>query len=126
MQSSGWLRSTYSQPIYGSSAMPSLNLPQPMRWWVMGNRGVCDPYNLLPPVFGDMTPGEMSAAIQGLPPELQEGGAAMTAYARLQFESIEPAHRAVIEQALLRYCELDTLALVMVVQAWQEWEGGSA
>jgi hypothetical protein len=119
MQSSAWLRSTYSQPIYGTPAMPSLNLQQPMRWWVMDGSGVRDPYDLLPPVFCDVTSTELNAAIQSLPPDLQEGGAAMAAYARLQHETIAPAHRSAIEQALLRYCELDTLAMVMAVQAWQ-------
>jgi hypothetical protein len=45
----------------------------------------------------------------------------MMAYARLQFESVDPAQRHAIEQALLRYCELDTLAMVMAVQAWRAW-----
>jgi hypothetical protein len=28
-----------------------------------------------------------------------------------------------IREALLRYCELDTLAMVMIVQGWQEAVG---
>ena len=50
---------------------------------------------------------------------IAEGGAATTAYARLQFESLKPATRIKINEALLRYCELDTLAMVMIVQGWQ-------
>jgi hypothetical protein len=50
---------------------------------------------------------------------IAEGGAATTAYARLQFESLNPATRSKINEALLRYCELDTLAMVMIVQAWK-------
>jgi len=49
------------------------------------------------------------------------GGAATAAYARLQFEDLSAAARDRIEQALLRYGELDTLAMVMVVQAWRAW-----
>ena len=45
----------------------------------------------------------------------------MAAYARLQFEAIAPKEREAIQQALLRYCELDTLAMVMAVQAWTAW-----
>ena len=48
---------------------------------------------------------------------IAEGGAATTAYARLQFESLNPETRIKINEALLRYCELDTLAMVMIVQA---------
>ena len=50
---------------------------------------------------------------------IAEGGAAATAYARLQFEDMQVETREKINQALLRYCELDTLAMVMIVQAWK-------
>jgi hypothetical protein len=40
------------------------------------------------------------------------------AYARLQFEDLGDEARLRIKDSLLRYCELDTLAMVMVVQAW--------
>ena len=48
-----------------------------------------------------------------------EGGSAATAYARLQFEDMNDKTRQKINAALLRYCELDTLAMVMITQAWQ-------
>jgi hypothetical protein len=44
----------------------------------------------------------------------------MTAYARLQFEDLAPYRRKEIEAGLLRYCELDTLAMVMIFEAWSE------
>jgi hypothetical protein len=53
--------------------------------------------------------------------KIREGGAAMTAYARLQFEELDPELRIHIERALLRYCELDTLAMTLIVEAWREW-----
>jgi hypothetical protein len=46
------------------------------------------------------------------------------AYARLQFEDLSAAQRTQIEQALLRYCELDTFAMVMILEAWLEWGRG--
>ena len=52
---------------------------------------------------------------------IAEGGAAATAYSRLQFEDISPEARAKINAALLRYCELDTLAMVMIVQGWKNF-----
>lgn len=42
----------------------------------------------------------------------------MAAYARLQFEDLPTTQRAAKKSALLRYCELDTLAMVVAVQAW--------
>jgi hypothetical protein len=47
--------------------------------------------------------------------ELKEGGAAMTAYVRLQFEELSEYEREEIEAALLKYCELDTMAMVMII-----------
>jgi hypothetical protein len=53
--------------------------------------------------------------------EIAEGGAAAAAFARLQFECLTEQQRSNIKNALLRYCELDTLAMVMIVEAWREW-----
>ena len=44
----------------------------------------------------------------------------MMAYARLQFGDISDQERQTTESALLRYCELDTLAMVMIWEAWRE------
>lgn len=44
----------------------------------------------------------------------------MVAYARLQFEKIGDEERRRLEGALLKYCELDTLAMVMIWQAWEK------
>jgi hypothetical protein len=43
------------------------------------------------------------------------------AYARLQFEDLSVEERARIEEALFRYCELDTFAMVMILEAWRNW-----
>ena len=42
---------------------------------------------------------------------IAEGGAATTAYARLQFETLNQDTRTKINEALLRYCELEALIL---------------
>lgn len=121
MQSSAYLCALYGQPIYGGAAIPSLNLVQPVAWWVQKEGQIQDPYALLPPVFSDFSRKRMESIEAAFAPELQEGGAAMAAYARLQFEEIDACERDAICQALLRYCELDTLAMVMAVQAWCAW-----
>ena len=61
---------------------------------------------------GEISPDDGASVIA-------EGGAAATAYARLQFEDMNQETRENINAALLRYCELDTLAMVMITQAWQ-------
>lgn len=119
MGSSPVLREIYGQPVYGTAAMPSLNLTQGFAWWVVRDGKVRDPYGLLPKVFSDVSREEQDALDAAVAPELQDGGAAMAAYARLQFEDLDAGSREGIAQALLRYCELDTLAMVMAVQSWQ-------
>jgi hypothetical protein len=49
-----------------------------------------------------------------------EGGAALTAYARMQFEEMSGYERNEIKNALLKYCELDTMAMVMLYEGWRE------
>jgi hypothetical protein len=52
--------------------------------------------------------------------ELKDGGAAMTAYARMQFEKMGNYERSELTNSLLKYCELDTFAMVMIYEAWRE------
>ena len=48
--------------------------------------------------------------------KVSDGGAALTAYGRLMYEDLSAATRRRIEQSLLEYCELDTLAMVLLYQ----------
>jgi hypothetical protein len=67
-----------------------------------------------------MLPDEVLDDEEGNLSIIAAGGGALTAYARLQFEDLDIQARERIKAALLRYCELDTLAMVMVLQGWQE------
>ena len=120
MKSSRALKHIYGTANYGGPAgVASLNFTEPVTWWQEVNGVVLDPYDLLPTIFDDVDPAEQKALDEDEQTNLQDGGAAMTAYVRLQFEDLSAEHRQRIENALLRYCELDTLAMAMVVQAWQ-------
>ena len=118
------LRDTYSRPIYGApGGIPSLNFTQPggFAWLdsaVAGQAG--DPYTRLKQYAEALLPDEL-ASTEDRASIIAEGGAAATAYARLQFEDMGLDARERIKSALLRYCELDTLAMVMVVQAWRDF-----
>ncbi|TWO69498.1 DUF2779 domain-containing protein [Caenimonas sedimenti] len=121
MQASEYLQSRYASPIYGAKGgIPSLNFVD-QAWWHEVDGAVVDPYCMLPPVFKDVTREAIDALEADEDLELRQGGAAMAAYARLQFEDLAPQERHSIEAALLRYCELDTLAMVMVCEAWNRW-----
>lgn len=49
---------------------------------------------------------------------IADGGAAMTAYARMQFTEMSPEEASRIISALLKYCELDTFAMVLIYEHW--------
>ena len=116
---SSFLRETYGRPIYGApNGIPSLNFssPEGFEWIDIAVGSVSDPYARLKKYAEDLSsenPKDKSSIIA-------EGGAAATAYGRLQFENIDDGTRERIKSSLLRYCELDTLAMVMIVQAWRE------
>ncbi len=119
INSSNFLREKYSKPVYGSiNGIPSRNFSDQI--WVVddGNGNYRDPYKLLPPLFTDES-AEDYAAIMAMD-KINDGGAAMTAYCKLQFEDIPEEARAAVESALLKYCELDTLAMVMIYEAWRD------
>jgi hypothetical protein len=40
--------------------------------------------------------------------------------ARMQFTQMSEAERQKVKEGLLRYCELDTLAMVMIYEYWNE------
>jgi hypothetical protein len=111
LQTSPFLKKKYSSPIYGTPAMPSRNF-KAMTWI----QDKADPYELLPPVSADI-PLDMERVF-GEGDRIDQGGAAMTAYAKVQFTQCSAAEVAGVEKALLQYCELDTLAMAML---WEEW-----
>jgi hypothetical protein len=126
MRSSRLLKERYGTPIYGArNGIPSLNFTD-QTWWREIDGAVADPYRLLPPVFADLPRETVDALESDGRLEIAQGGAAMTAFARLQFEAVAPKERRAIEAALLRYCELDTLAMVMIYEAWRDWSAPGA
>lgn len=118
MAYSNFIKEKYSLPIYGASpGLKSLNFEN-QTWWQEVDGKVLDPYKLLPPVFNDVPESELEQIESDDEFEISQGGAASTAYARLQFEELPENERAYIKNALLRYCELDTLAMVMIFEGW--------
>ncbi len=118
LNSSAYLQAKYAQPIYGDPAhIPSKNFPD-WTWIKFDEKKIVDPYKLLPPMFKDLPEEEIELLSSS--DRLDEGGAAMTAYSRLQFEDMSDYERREIIAALLKYCELDTFAMVMIYEGWRE------
>ena len=118
LNSSKFLQDKYSQPIYGSlEGIKSLNFKN---WqWISWETGkLIDPYKKLPKMFQDVSDKNMNLLSQE--DELSNGGAALTAYGRMQFSEITEYEKKELESALLKYCELDTFAMVMIYEAWRD------
>lgn len=126
--SSSLLQGRYSQPTYGTTnGIVSLNFDQPegFTWLTKNEVGQWrDPYKTLKDYASAQLPAD-TLDDDVMISIIADGGAATTAYARLQFEQISDPTRGLINQALLRYCELDTLAMVMVMQGWQAFVDSS-
>lgn len=120
LNSSGYIQEKYSQAIYGkNSEILSLNYDQGWVWIKKDANGkTINPYKLLPPLFEGIDEEQIEGFL--MRSDIQEGGAAMTAYARMQFASITDTERAGIIKGLLRYCELDTLAMVLLWEYWHD------
>jgi hypothetical protein len=77
-----------------------------------------NPYYLLPRQYGDLDLSQDELILEDA--EIQEGGAALIAYAKMQFTDMTDAEREALSKALLQYCELDTLAMVMIYEHWKQ------
>ncbi len=97
----------YSKPI-NEINITSLNFSGNHVWIKDGN---LDPYISLPaPDFSKVQNpvGDIN--------KLNNGGDALTAYAKIQYQEMSSEERNIIKQSLLKYCELDTLAMVMIYE----------
>lgn len=118
IKDSVYLREKYgTNGTYGKKlAVKSLNFDDHV--WIDVAKNL-DPYKTLPPVFDDYNRETLDELIKDFD-EVGDGGAALTAYNYLQYADVPQDQRARIADALLRYCELDTLAMVMIVEGWRE------
>jgi hypothetical protein len=114
IKSSPYLREKYSQQIYATDIIPSLNFKEP-HIWIDETKG-SNPYKTLPELFDEKVIEELE--LEGNLENLDNGGAAMAAYAYLQFTDMSDMERELYRDGLLRYCELDTMAMVMI---WEYW-----
>ena len=115
---SKFIQDKYSKPIYGkTSLIKSLNFGDGWNWIQFDEDGnVISPYKLLPSVFEGLSEEDKAELLTS--ESIADGGAAMTAFAKMQFEEMSEIERMSIIAGLLKYCELDTLAMVMIYEFW--------
>ncbi|MFX0557209.1 DUF2779 domain-containing protein [Maribacter sp. CXY002] len=114
LHSSRYLQKKYSQPI-GKINVDSSNFEANEIWLEKNGDEVINPYVMLPSLFEGWSMLELDDTISELD-GIADGGAALTAYAKLQYVDMEQKERDEITSALLKYCELDTLAMVMIYE----------
>jgi hypothetical protein len=118
LKSSAFLKNKYGSPI-GQLNISSKNFANNHIWLQSENGEVLNPYKLLPPVFEGWSELELEENISEIE-DIADGGAALTAYAKLQYQDMTDKERAQITKGLLMYCELDTLAMVMIYEHFLE------
>ena len=120
LQKSEFVKRKYREPVYGRhSPILSLNFDDGWVWIQRDDSGnVINPYKLLPTLFEGVEHTEDFLTDSHY---LADGGAAMTAFSKMQFTNMSFTEKEALTQGLLRYCELDTLAMVMIFEAWREW-----
>ena len=123
LKSSAFLQNKYGNEnrIYGSKVMPSLNInPADAKDWIVRNADgdIENPYKHLDAIstFIGVTPEELAdfdgSEEDSGSDQIANGGAALAAYTKLQFT--EGPMSSALKDALLRYCELDTLSMVFI------------
>lgn len=120
IRDSEYLRDRYGKPgVYGrGKQIKSLNFDEHV--WIKEEKNL-DPYKTLNPIFENYDREKLDLLVRDFD-GIADGGAALTAYNYLQFSRVPADQIKKIEEALFKYCELDTLAMVMIVEAWREWK----
>lgn len=114
LKTSDFLRAKYSKPIGGIN-LSSKNFNSDHIWLEVIDGEVINPYKLLPKVFDEWTEEQLEQVISEIE-DVADGGAALTAYGKLQYTDMSEDERKTLSKALLKYCELDTLAMVMIFE----------
>lgn len=115
IKTSKMLQQKYTQPISAIS-VSSLNFGREKVWL---NEKLDDPYKLLDPVHPEYDNDALDEYVGGQD-EIKDGGAALIAYAKMQYMDMPQQEFENIKNALLKYCELDTLAMVMIFEHLKE------
>ncbi|WP_445956551.1 DUF2779 domain-containing protein [Yeosuana sp.] len=118
LNSSRFLQSKYQNSL-SKINLTSKNFKESHVFLKLENGKPISPYYLLPPLFDDWDMESLDSTITEIE-GISDGGAALTAYGKLQFEEVTKNERQAIENGLLKYCELDTLAMVMIYEYFKE------
>ena len=115
-ESSLFIRDKYNKSIQAIN-LTSKNFNPNHIWLNFENNKVIDPYKSLGKPFDGWD--DSFERITEMD-EINNGGAALTAYGLTQYTNMSEEERNSLKASLLKYCELDTLAMVMVYEHLKE------
>lgn len=115
LETSDNINSKYTKEIQ-NIGVSSKNFPKDHIWLKRDSlNNIVSPYDLLPPVFKDFREEELEGMVSEIE-TLSNGGTALTAYGKIQYTDMKKNERDALKTSLLKYCELDTLAMVMIYE----------
>ena len=118
LQSCSYLKEKYAKPL-SENGVSSLNFPGTHSWLKDATQAFVSPYKLLPPLFDGWAEDEKEELLSEME-GIADGGMALTAYAKLQYVDMSEKERNELTSGLKKYCELDTLAMVMIYEHFRE------
>jgi hypothetical protein len=118
LQSCSYLKDKYSKPL-SENGVSSLNFPGTHSWLKGATQAFVSPYKMLPPLFDGWAEDEKEELLSEME-GIADGGMALTAYAKLQYVDMSEKERNELTSGLKKYCELDTLAMVMIYEHFRE------
>jgi len=118
LSSSKFLQEKYSKPL-NQINVSSKNFSENHIWIEIENGIVKSPYKMLPSLFDGWSEEQIENTLSEIE-DIANGGAALTAYSKLQYTDMEQNEINELTSALLKYCELDTLAMVMIYEHFRE------
>lgn len=118
LSSSDFLQEKYSKQL-NQINVSSKNFPENHVWLEIENDIVKSPYKILPSLFDGWSEEQIENTLSEIE-DIANGGAALTAYGKLQYTDMDQTEIDELTSALLKYCELDTLAMVMIYEHFKE------
>jgi hypothetical protein len=114
LNTSQYLTAKYCNPI-SEINLTSSNFNDSHVWLEMDVNTVKNPHKILPNLFQDWTEEQINQNLSEIE-TIADGGAELMAYFKLIYQDMSELERSEIKLSLFKYCELDTLAMVMIYE----------
>ena len=118
LRSTKFLQEKYSKPI-NEISITSKNFSESHIWLEVDNGVVNNPYKILRSNFEGSNEEQLETTLSEIK-DIDNGGAALAAYGKLQYTDLQQDEIDELSSALLKYYELDSLAMVMIFKHFKE------